>query len=290
MLATQRPTILVYVPHRARRGVSILFVLALVSMTLALSYAALRTQATNEQTERNSSHRATARQAAMTGMSVALRTISQPTWGGVDAGLSGNLGDGSTYAITFQTGDVSLAVGDPDYAEYPYRLTITSTGSVVDPANPKIQATHQVRSVVQLVRRKLLDTPAVWSTMQPYSVYQWGTGTGREVDIAFAGGQVERQHDRAKWPDVLDPCFLAEECRQVIVGDDQDRVVGRVPRQDHGGDARLVRFMRDAVEAGQIEDVVGRGRDDAVETTSGKRMQHAVEVAETLRQRRPGEG
>ncbi|MDA1054781.1 MAG: hypothetical protein O3C40_30510, partial [Planctomycetota bacterium] len=162
---------------------SIILVLALVSMTLALSYAMLRTQATIEQTERNTSHRSTARQAAMTGMSVALRTITEPTWGGVDVGLNGSLGDGSTYAVSFATGDASLAVTDPDYSEYPYRLTITSIGSVVDPANPQIQATHQLRSVVQLVRRKLTDPPSNWSTIQPYTVYQWGTGSGREVDI-----------------------------------------------------------------------------------------------------------
>ena len=152
-------------------------------MTLALSYAMLRTQATIEQTERNSNHRATARQAAMTGMSVALRTISLPSWGGVGVGLSGNLGDGSTYAVSFETGDNSLAPGDPDYEDYPYRLTITSTGSVVDPANPRIQATHKVRSVVQLVPRKLVDIPSSWTPMQPYSLYQWGTGSGREVNI-----------------------------------------------------------------------------------------------------------
>ncbi|MCA9141443.1 MAG: LamG domain-containing protein [Planctomycetaceae bacterium] len=154
-------------------------------MTLALSYAMLRTQATIEQTERNSSHRATARQAAMTGMSVALRTINEPTWGGVDTGLSGSLGDGSTYAVSFETGDASLAVSDPDYSEYPYRLTINAIGSVVDPANPQIQSTHRIRSVVQLVRRKLSDAPSNWSTIKPYTVYQWGTGSGREVDIEF---------------------------------------------------------------------------------------------------------
>ncbi|MEO8494782.1 MAG: LamG domain-containing protein [Planctomycetota bacterium] len=171
-------------PSYKRKGVSVLLVLAIISMTLALSYAMLRTQATVEQTERNTSHRATARQAALTGMSVALRTITEPTWGGVDAGLSGNLGDGSTFAVQFETGDASLLVGSPDYFEYPYRLTITSTGSVVDPANPQIQATHKVRNVVQFVRRKLVDAPGNWSAMQAYTVYQWGTGTGREVDAA----------------------------------------------------------------------------------------------------------
>jgi hypothetical protein len=28
-----------------------------------------------------------------------------------------------------------------------------------------------------------VDTPNIWSTIQPYTVYQWGTGAGREVDI-----------------------------------------------------------------------------------------------------------
>ncbi|MBC8356510.1 MAG: hypothetical protein H8E66_31400 [Planctomycetes bacterium] len=183
MSANYRPATNRSAPHRRQRGVSVILVLALVSMTLALSYAMLRTQATIEQTERNTSHRATARQAAQTGMSIALQTINDPSWGGVDVAMSGDLGDGSTYAISFKTGDVSLAVGDADYDEYPYRVTITSTGSVVDPVNPVVQSTHQVRSVVQLVRRKLVDPPNNWSSIQPYTVYQWGTGNGREVDI-----------------------------------------------------------------------------------------------------------
>jgi len=183
MLATHLMRDRAYAPRRSRRGMSVIFVLALISMTLALSYAMLRTQATIEQTERNTNHRATARQAAMTGMSVALRAITEPTWGGVDVDLKGNLGDGSTYAARFETGDASLVAGDPDYAEYPYRVTITSTGSVVDPANPQIQATHQVRSVVQLVRRKLADNPVIWPTIQPYTVYQWGTGDAGKFDI-----------------------------------------------------------------------------------------------------------
>ena len=166
-----------------RRGVSVIFVLALVSMTLALSYAMLRSQATTEQTTRNTNHRGAARQAAMTGMSIALHKINDATWGGVDVGLSGDLGDGSTYAVSFVTGDASLATTDHDYPEYPYRVTITATGSVVDPANPQIQATHQVKSVVQLVRRKLADPAKDLSATQPYTVYQWGTGSGREVDI-----------------------------------------------------------------------------------------------------------
>lgn len=168
---------------RARSGVSVILVLALLSMTLALSYAMLRTQATVEQTARNSNHRSTARQAAMTGMSVALRSINEPNWSGVEVNLSGDLGDGSTYSVAFETGDQSLQVSDPDYAEYPYRLTITATGRVIDPANPQIQATHQIRSIVQLVRRKMSDAPSNWSTIKPYTVYQWGTGSGREMDI-----------------------------------------------------------------------------------------------------------
>ena len=62
-------------------------------------------------------------------------------------------------------------------------MGITSTGRVVDPANPQMQATHNIRTVVQLVRRKLSSAPGNWPALQPYTVYQWGTGSGREVDI-----------------------------------------------------------------------------------------------------------
>jgi Concanavalin A-like lectin/glucanases superfamily len=171
------------ISRRARRGVSIILVLALVSMTLALSYAMLRTQATVEQASRSSNHRVTARMAATTGMSAALRSINDANWRGVDSGLSGDLGGGATYAVRFETGDASLAIGNADYNEFPYRMTITSTGVMIDPANPQVQATHQIQSVVQLVRRKLADAPGNWPAIRNYTVYQWGTDHHKEVDI-----------------------------------------------------------------------------------------------------------
>jgi len=163
----------------------VLLVLGLLSITLALAYAMMRTEATVQQVQRNGNHSGMARQAAMTGISVAMRKMGAADWAGVDTDVLGDLGGGMSYRVTYATGDEALTPDSPDYAEYPYRVTLTSTGMANDPADPAIQATHTVQAVVQLVRRKLVDEPSSWTSVTPYTVYQWGTGRGREGDIEF---------------------------------------------------------------------------------------------------------
>jgi len=154
-------------------------VLGLISMTLALSYAMVRSQMTSVAIQGNHSRRTDARHAAITGMTIALRKMHDADWAGVDSVLTGQLNEHDSYQVTHTTGDASLDEDDPDYAEFPYRVTLVSTGYATDPANPSIQASHQVRTVVQLVRRKFSDEPSNWTQLQqrdadtPYTVYQW---------------------------------------------------------------------------------------------------------------------
>src|SRR5215211_447871 len=91
--------------HVERRGVTILVVLTLISITLAISYGLLRSQMTSIQIQANSSRRDLAQQAAMTGLSIGLRRMSQSDWVGVDTTLSGSLSATESYQITFSTGD-----------------------------------------------------------------------------------------------------------------------------------------------------------------------------------------
>lgn len=168
-----------------RRGVSILLVLALLSMTLALSYAMIRSDFTIQQTQTNYRRLGDSRQAAYAGLSIALRRIKQSGWAGVDSTLSGTLESGVSYAATFATGDASLVPTSPQYAEFPYRMTITSTGMAVDPTNTAISSTHRVEAVVRLIPRKLCDPPSTWSGLQNYSLYQWSAATGDELRLDF---------------------------------------------------------------------------------------------------------
>jgi hypothetical protein len=162
---------------------AVILVLALLSITLALSYAMMRTEATVATVQRNYGQRGLARQAAMAGMSIGLRKLHEADWTGVDVDLNGELGGGMLYQVTYETGDASLTPTDPDYSDYPYRVTVTSTGTATDAGSSGVQATHTTQAVVQLVPRKLSDPPANWASLQPYTVYQWGTGSGRKVDL-----------------------------------------------------------------------------------------------------------
>ena len=121
---------------------------------------------------------------------------------------------------------------------------------------------------------------------RPADPFGAGASLGDEaVDVARLGFEVEPQHDGAERSYVLDPTFLGEERRQVVIGDHHDRMVRRVARQDDRIGARFVRIMRDAVEAGEVEDVQRPDGDDPVEPARLERVQQPFQIAELRRQR-----
>ena len=157
---------------RVRRGSSVVVVLGLLSVALALSYAILRAQGTAVQIHKNSSRRGNARQAAETGMAVALAAMHGGSWGGADSTLTGSLSATETYSVTFVTGDASLSMASADYAEWPYRVTVTSTGYADSAELPGTPSTHVIRAVLRLAPRQLGATPSNWPSTLPYTVYQ----------------------------------------------------------------------------------------------------------------------
>jgi hypothetical protein len=159
--------------RRKRRGMSLVLVLGLVAIALALSYALLRTQMTAVQVQGNAARQIDARQAAQAGLSAAIRKMHQADWAGVDTVLQGDLGPNSWYEVGFETGDAALSEQEPDYAEYPFRVTLISTGYAADPARPDARATHRVSAVMQLVRRSLSAEPQNWPELQQHTIYQW---------------------------------------------------------------------------------------------------------------------
>lgn len=149
-------------------------VLLLLSLTLGLSYAAMRSLSTVGMIQRNSDRRASARQAAITGLSMALKKMHRSDWAGVDTSLSGSLGTNESFLVTYATGDPRINAGDPDQ---PYRVTLLSTGYAADPNQPASIAIYRARAVVRLIPRKLADEPADWSNMLNYTVFQWTFGS-----------------------------------------------------------------------------------------------------------------
>ncbi len=158
---------------RSRQGMATIMVLVLMSIALAVSYSMLRNQATTAKVTDNLSRTVDARQAAITGMNTALRVIHDEDWEGVDSDLGRWLNQHEWFQVSFETGDASLHEDHPDRHEYPFRVTIVSTGYAVDPADSNVRAEHTVKAVVQLVRRRLSETPSNWDDLQNYTVYQW---------------------------------------------------------------------------------------------------------------------
>lgn len=161
---------------RNRRGMAVIVVLGLLAITLSLSYALLRTQGTATLIARNSSRQLDARLAAEAGLAAALRKMHEDGWAGVSSTLSANVDTNTSYAVEFATGDASLTASSPSYSEYPFRVTITSTGTATDPLRPSMQTIYRLQAVVQLVRRALRSSnPIGWSGYLTPTVYQWST-------------------------------------------------------------------------------------------------------------------
>lgn len=163
--------------RRGRRGMAVLMVLLLLSVTLAVSYAMVRSQNLSVEIERNADRREQARHAAMTGLAVAMKKMQQNTWAGADTTLSGTLSAGQQYSVTYATGDVTLSSSSSDYKEYPYRMTLTSVGLAADPAAASRVSKCSIQAVVRLVPRAVATEPDNWSSAtQNYTIYGNGWG------------------------------------------------------------------------------------------------------------------
>lgn len=170
-------------PRQNRNGSSLLVVLALLAITLTVSYAMVRSQVSSVQVQANQNRAADAQQAAMTGIAVGLRRMHDSDWGGIEETPSGQLDDNVFYSVQYKTGDPSLESGDPDFALYPYRVTVISTGTATDPGDANVVSSHRIQVVVQLVPRKLSPALADWSEGSPYTFYQWKTTSNSLAQI-----------------------------------------------------------------------------------------------------------
>ena len=155
-----------------RRGVSVVMILGLITSVLALSYFVMRTQAITAQLHDNAELNASARQAAQTAVSIALRKMHDSAWGGISATVSGSMGSSQTYFASYAPGDPNLATTDANAADWPYRVTIDATGFASDPARPTVSASYKIRAVVKLLPRQTPTNPSVFSSALSYTIYQ----------------------------------------------------------------------------------------------------------------------
>lgn len=154
---------------------AIILVLAMIAMTMTISYSLLRSQTAQLKSSSGSELRLDAREAAFSGMSAALRRMNQTSWGGADSTMTGSLSSARSYTVTFTTGDDSLTTTDPKAAEWPYRVTILSTGYATDLSVSTVPTTYRIQAVATLIPKQAASNPTPWSTMQSYVLYQTGT-------------------------------------------------------------------------------------------------------------------
>jgi hypothetical protein len=155
-----------------RRGMTVLVVLALVSIALAMSFAIMRSQMTGVQVQANNARSEQARAAAHAGLSAAMRAMRLSGWSGVGTTLSASINATDSYNVSFIAGDDSLTAGSADYSDLPYRVTLLSTGTSADPVQSSLNSTYKVQAVMRLIPRQISTQPSNWSTMLSYTLYQ----------------------------------------------------------------------------------------------------------------------
>lgn len=176
--------------ERARGGFTILLVLALISLTLGVSYSMLRTQAAATSTSNNGKTQIGARQAALTGLSAGIRRISQTNWGGVGTTITGNLSGSDSFSVSYTAGDATLPTTGTAAQDNPFRVTLVSTGYSVDPSSSSVTTVYKVEAVLKLVPKALAANPSAWSTMTPYVFYQTnGDNISIELPLRITGSQ-----------------------------------------------------------------------------------------------------
>jgi len=157
---------------RSRRGVAMVIVMAMIAIALATSYSLLRSQATVVQVQGNSNQRSGARQAAVTGLLVAMQKMSNSGWL-VNSTITGSLSGQDSYSVTYTPGDPTLPASDP---HQPFRVTLVSTGYSTSSLQNHQQASYRIRAVMHLVRKQLGPEPANWSAMLQNTLYLNGSG------------------------------------------------------------------------------------------------------------------
>ena len=158
---------------RSRRGVAVIVALGIMAITLAVSYTLLRTQSTARAISANAGRSSAARHASLVGIQVALKRIHDADWEGVTVPITGTVSATDSFDVTFTTGDSQLSTTDPDYGEYPYRLTLQSVGTSIDPADSGRKSEHTTTVVVQLIRERIAAPSADWTTLQNHTLTQW---------------------------------------------------------------------------------------------------------------------
>lgn len=157
---------------RQRRAVVAVVVLLLIAVALATSYSAMRSQTITLNVRQNAMLSVSARRAALTGLTAGLREMHSPDWSGTNTIFTQPLGANESFHVQFVAGDTSLTATDPDYADFPYRVTLEVTGTASDPSDARRMSQHKIRAVARLIPRALPDEPSEWAGMDGYTFYQ----------------------------------------------------------------------------------------------------------------------
>ncbi|MEQ9379338.1 MAG: hypothetical protein RJP95_00630 [Pirellulales bacterium] len=160
-----------------RRAFSVIAVLAILSVAVVMTYAMLKAEVTSLHLTRNSNRAEAARQAAYSGLNMAIRRMHHATeWGGVSSVYNQSLSSTESFTATYTAGDPNLTPTAPDWEDYPYRVTIDVQGISIDPMFSGNVATVSLRAVVRLVPVAMPAELTNWNAVLQHTIYQTTDG------------------------------------------------------------------------------------------------------------------
>jgi len=164
---------------RHRRGMSLIVVLGIISVAMAASYATMRAQSSTLTLQQNSNGRQLARQAAMAGLTIGMQKMYVNGWAGVGTTFHGQISTSESYQVRYETGDPELEAGDADFADWPYRVTVISTGISTAGGQP---ASYTMKAVQRLIPKALSPVPEAWNRARQYALHKH---SDRPMELQF---------------------------------------------------------------------------------------------------------
>lgn len=168
---------------RSRRGASLLMVVVALSVSLAVTYSFLHTQATVLQINRNAQHREAALQAAETGAALALARMHRKDWGGVAETYAQELNSTAEGTSGFNVEFRPLP--DASTPADQFSVVVHATGWWQSADDPASRLERSVQVVANLRPRSDLDAapnPGDYDQIQRYALFAGGNDGSTSYD------------------------------------------------------------------------------------------------------------
>ncbi|GEM_PF-2455557 len=134
---------------RSSRGYVAVLVLVTITIVAGLSFVLLRAVETTGVISQNVSNRDQAYSSAITGMTHAIKQMSEPTWNGPASDYLFSLGEGYGFRVAYSY-DTSIDSSSPDFWQLPYRVNVEVQGFDTIDSKTSQELKYSIQATVML--------------------------------------------------------------------------------------------------------------------------------------------